>query len=88
MTPTTVVEVGGPSPYRIDIQPGLLDDAACIAARWRGRHALIVSDDHVAPRYAEALRQSLHLAKPDAVMRRPSASPMRLSRKPVARGTS
>ena len=68
MTPRTVVEVGGPSPYRIDIQPGLLGDVARIAARWRGRHALIVSDDHVAPRYAEALRQSLHLAKPDAVI--------------------
>lgn len=60
----TTVDVGGPSPYRIDIGSGLLGDAACVSAQWRGRHALIVSDTHVAPLYSERLQSALRIAKP------------------------
>ncbi|RMH88628.1 3-dehydroquinate synthase [Lysobacter pythonis] len=60
------VEVGGPSPYRIDIGPGLLGNGALLGERWRGRHALIVSDGHVAPLYAEAVAATLHAARPEA----------------------
>ena len=45
------VEVGGAAPYRIDIAPGLLDDAARLAALAPGRHVLVVSDANVAPHY-------------------------------------
>ena len=45
------VDVGGAAPYRITIGPGLLQDGALLAQTLRGRHALIVSDAHVAPRY-------------------------------------
>ena len=31
------VDVGGPAPYRIDIGTGLLQDAAALAAHWRGQ---------------------------------------------------
>ncbi len=60
------VDVGGPAPYRIDIGTGLLQDAAALAAHWRGRHALIVSDSHVAPLYVEAVQTALREAKPGA----------------------
>lgn len=60
------VDVGGAHPYRIDIGPGLIGDAARLAARWRGRHALIASDANVAPLYADALEAALRAAKPDA----------------------
>ena len=60
-----LVEVGGDAPYRISIGPGLLDDAAALAARVRGRHALLVSDAHVAPLYAPALERGLRQARPD-----------------------
>ena len=59
MSEDVVVDVGGPSPYRIDIGNGLLGDSERLAERWRGRHALIVSDSHVAPLYADALLQTL-----------------------------
>lgn len=64
MSHGTTVDVGGHSPYRIDIGKGMLGDTARIASQWRGRHALIVSDAHVAPLYAEALKESLRNAKP------------------------
>ncbi len=68
MNPETIttVEVGGAHPYRIAIGPGLLADTAALAERWRGRHALVVSDSNVAPRYADALQAALATAKPDA----------------------
>ena len=59
------VEVGGAAPYRIDIAPGLLDDGAFLASHLRGRHALIVSDEHVAPLYARQLEVSLHNVRTD-----------------------
>ena len=64
MSEDVVVDVGGPSPYRIDIGNGLLGDSERLAERWRGRHALIVSDSHVAPLYADALLQTLRAARP------------------------
>lgn len=66
MSPGTTVDVGGPAPYRIDIGKGLLGDAESVTARWRGRHALIVSDRNVAPLYADALQVALRSAKPDS----------------------
>ncbi len=64
MSIDTTVDVGGPSPYRIGIGKSLLGDAEAVAARWRGRHALIVSDRHVAPIYADVLQATLRIAKP------------------------
>ena len=58
------VQVGGAQPYRIDIGGGLLADSARLGRHWRGRHALVVSDDQVAPRYADALETTLARAKP------------------------
>ncbi|GAB3104073.1 3-dehydroquinate synthase [Lysobacter terrae] len=63
------VDVAGDAPYAITIGPGLLDaanaaNAKRLAAVLRGRHALIVSDDHVAPLYMERVAALLHAAKP------------------------
>ncbi|PNS07444.1 3-dehydroquinate synthase [Solilutibacter silvestris] len=55
MIAATTVEVGGGEPYAIHIGDGLLGDSALLAKTFRGRHALIVSDEHVAPLYAEAV---------------------------------
>jgi 3-dehydroquinate synthase len=63
---TRVVEVGGASTYRIHIGPGLLDDGDTLASVLRGRHALIVSDSHVAPLYAQRVQQALATSRPDA----------------------
>ncbi|MEO6228427.1 MAG: 3-dehydroquinate synthase [Thermomonas sp.] len=63
---TRVVEIGGASPYRIQIGPGLLDDGGALASMLRGRHALIVSDSHIAPLYAQRVHQALATARPDA----------------------
>lgn len=60
------IEVGGAAPYRIDIGPGLLGDAARLGERWRGRHALLVSDAHVAPLHADAVEAALRAARGDA----------------------
>ncbi|MFD0725376.1 3-dehydroquinate synthase [Lysobacter brunescens] len=67
MTPTAarVVHVGGQHPYHISIGDGLLDDGIALAARVRGRHALLVSDAHVAPLYARRVEVALHNARPD-----------------------
>ena len=54
-----VVEVGGAHPYPIHVGPGLLDDGDALAARVRGRHALLVSDGNVGPLYAERTHAAL-----------------------------
>ncbi len=59
------VDVGGAAPYRIHIGPGLLDDGALLAAPLRGRHALVVSDSHVAPLYADHVETALRTARPE-----------------------
>jgi 3-dehydroquinate synthase len=64
--PHTTVEVGGAAPYAIHIGPGLLADTDALTARWRGRHALVVSDSNVAPRYADALEAVLSGARAQA----------------------
>ena len=63
--PLRTVEVGGAAPYRIHIGAGLLADGARLAATLRGRHALLVSDSHVAPLYAQAVEDALHAAQSD-----------------------
>ena len=60
-----IVPVGGAHPYTIAIGDGLLDDGAALASGIRGRHALIVSDTHVAPLYADRLAASLQAARPE-----------------------
>jgi 3-dehydroquinate synthase len=55
-----VVEVAlGTRSYAITIAPGLLDDAAAIAAAVGGRQVLIVSNDVVAPLALERVRTAL-----------------------------
>lgn len=63
------VEVAGDAPYAITIGPGLLDalhesNTSRLADVLRGRHALIVSDSHVAPLYADRAVALLHAARP------------------------
>lgn len=58
------VDVEGRTPYRIHIGPGLLDDGALLAQTLRGRHALIVSDDNVAPHYAARVESALRTVRP------------------------
>ena len=65
MSQVHTVPVGGAQPYRIDIGPGLLHDGARLAAHTRGRHALLLSDTHVAPLYADAVAAALRQARPD-----------------------
>ena len=60
------IDVGGAAPYAITIGTGLLADGAALAAHLRGRHALVVSDSHVAPLYAETVCNALRGARPDA----------------------
>jgi 3-dehydroquinate synthase len=62
------VQVDGAQPYRIAIGAGLLDDGSALAAHVRGRHALIVSDSHVAPLYAQRLAATLQAALPAATV--------------------
>jgi len=69
------VEVGGDAPYAITIGPGLLDSAPVgnavrLAHVLRGRHALIASDSHVAPLYADRVEALLRAAKPQMVLAR------------------
>jgi 3-dehydroquinate synthase len=69
------VEVAGDAPYTISIGPGLLDAAHANNAKrldelLRGRHALVVSDTHVAPLYAGRVEALLHAAKPQLVSAR------------------
>lgn len=63
-----IVEVGGPSPYRIAIGPGALADGASLASHVRGRHVLLVSDSTVAPLYVATVREALHEARPDLLV--------------------
>ena len=60
------IEVAGDPPYRIAIGVDLLQDGAALAAMLRGRQALVVSDGHVAPLYAQAVRDALRAARPEA----------------------
>ncbi len=59
------VEVGGATPYAIDIGPGLIDDGARLAVHARGRHVLLLSDSHVAPLYAARVATALRGARPE-----------------------
>jgi 3-dehydroquinate synthase len=59
------VHVGGPHPYTITIGANLFDDGIALVSRIRGRHVLIVSDEHVAPLYARQLEVSLHNVRPE-----------------------
>lgn len=67
---TTTVRVGGNAPYEIHIGNGLLGDAPALAALVRGRHALVATDGHVAPLYADALEATLRQARPDLKLAR------------------
>jgi 3-dehydroquinate synthase len=69
------VEVAGDAPYTITIGPGLIDvpsadNAKRLAAVLRGRHALIVSDNHVAPLYADRVEALLRAARPQLTVSR------------------
>ena len=64
------VSVGGSHPYTISIADGLLDDGIALASRIRGRHALIVSDAHVAPLYVRQVEIALHNVVPDLRLQR------------------
>jgi len=70
MSMQRVVNVGGDRPYAITIGPGLLDDGGALARHLRGRHALVVSDGHVAPLYANAVEAGLRDARPDLAIAR------------------
>jgi 3-dehydroquinate synthase len=63
---TQRVEARGRHPYSIHIGAGLLDDGAALAAHLRGRHALVVSDSHVAPLYAARVTAALQANRPGA----------------------
>ncbi|WP_242111284.1 3-dehydroquinate synthase [Luteimonas aquatica] len=64
-TDLRTVAVGGAQPYAISIAPDLLSSDA-VAAPLRGRHALLVSDGHVAPLYAQRVQDALRRARPEA----------------------
>ena len=64
------VEVEGARPYTISIGANLLDDGALLSASLRGRHALIVSDTHVAELYAPHVEAALRAARPDLSLAR------------------
>ena len=62
---TRTLEVAlGERRYPIHVGPGLLDDAAALAALAPGRHVLVVTDANVAPHY---------LARVEAAFRKLSA---------------
>jgi 3-dehydroquinate synthase len=62
------IDVGGAQPYRITIGSGLLRDGDALAAPWRGRQALLVSDGNVAPLHAATVVQALRAARPEGRM--------------------
>ena len=65
MNPSThTVQVAGASPYSIHIGAGLLADGAALTERLRGRQVLLVSDDVVAPLYADRVETALGDALP------------------------
>lgn len=59
------VAVAGDTPYTIHIGLSLLDDGALLARSVRGRDAMLVSDAHVAPLYADRVTAALQAARPD-----------------------
>ena len=61
---TRTVPVAGERPYAIHIGPGLLDDGQALCAPVRGDQALVISDDTVAPLYADRLETALRRARP------------------------
>ena len=65
MSAAHTVQVGGAHPYAIDIGPGLMADGARLAAHARGRHALLLSDSHVAPLYVDTVADAMRRARPD-----------------------
>src|SRR5690606_34697656 len=64
------VEVMGAQPYRITIGSQLLDDGAALCTPLRGAQALIVSDDTVAPLYADRVEDALRRARPKLALDR------------------
>lgn len=73
--PYRTVEVSGEAPYAITIGPGLLDASRAdnvkrLAHVLRGRHALVVSDSHVAPLYADRVEALLRAARPQLALAR------------------
>ncbi len=65
-----LVHIGGAHPYTISIGDGLLDDGIALASRIRGRHVLIVTDEHVAPLYARRIEAALHNVRPELRLNR------------------
>ncbi|MFC7302333.1 3-dehydroquinate synthase [Cognatiluteimonas weifangensis] len=61
------IAVGGAHPYAVQVGPGLLDAGDALAAQVRGRHVLLVSDSHVAPRYAARVVAALSAHTPARV---------------------
>ena len=58
-----IINVRTGRPYTVKIENGILSRAAAlIAAGMEGRHTVIVTDDNVAPLYAESLRADLQAA--------------------------
>ena len=60
-----IVKVKAPeqaSAYDIHIGHGLLKNAATLLAMCRGRRAMIVTDENVAPLYLDTLKAQLELA--------------------------
>ena len=70
MSGVRTVEVGGDAAYSIAIGPGLLDDGSRLAPVLRGRHVLIVSDDNVAPLYADRVEGALRTTRPSLAVAR------------------
>ena len=60
-----IVEVGGAQPYRITIGPGLLADGELLTTHLRGRDAVVISDDQVAPLYLQRVVDALRHARPE-----------------------
>ncbi|MBB3344988.1 3-dehydroquinate synthase [Luteimonas sp. RC10] len=63
--PLREVAVAGERPYTIHIGPALLDDGALLVRHVRGGEAMLVSDRHVAPLYADRVAAALQAARPD-----------------------
>ncbi|MDQ3206562.1 MAG: 3-dehydroquinate synthase [Pseudomonadota bacterium] len=70
MTAVREVQVGGEAPYTITVGPGLLGTGPAIASCIRGRHALLVSDDNVAPLHGDTVQAALLAARPELLMAR------------------
>ncbi|MBU8976606.1 MULTISPECIES: 3-dehydroquinate synthase [unclassified Lysobacter] len=64
MSTMRTVKVEGEARYDICIGPNLMGDSALFAHALRGRHALIVSDENVAPLYADRVEATLRAGRP------------------------